>query len=127
MNEDQIKDMLERLGTALSAGDLAGVSNCWELPALVLSDEGAIAITEARQIEEFFGQAIGWYQSQGMTSTRPELKRVDPMTDRLVGVDVRWPAFDDSGNEIFSEVSHYILYLVADEQIRLRVAMTRTS
>lgn len=127
MNEDQIKDMLERLGAALSTGDLAGVSNCWELPALVISDEGAIAITEARQIEEFFGQAVGWYQSQGMTSTRPELKRVDLMTDRLAGVDVCWPAFDASGNEVFSEVSHYILSLGKDEQIRLRVALTRTS
>jgi hypothetical protein len=98
MNEDQIKSMLERLGAALSAGDLPTVSSCWELPALVLSDEGALAVTEARQIEEFFGTAFELYHKQGMASTRAELLQIDRMTDRLAVVDVRWPAFDASGN-----------------------------
>lgn len=126
MDEEKIVSMLERYGTAVSSGDVPGIVNCWEVPALVLSDEGALAVSEARAIEEFFSQAMGWYQSQGMISTRPELKRADRLSDRLASVDVRWPAFDSSGNEVFSEVSHYILSLGKDEQIRVRVALTRT-
>jgi hypothetical protein len=125
MDEDKIRSMLERYGIALSTGDLKMIVSCWEVPALVISDEGAIAVSEIGQVDEFFGQAIGWYQVQGMTSTRPELKRVELMSDRLASVDVRWPAFNASGNEVFSEVSHYILCLSKDEQIRIRVALTR--
>src|SRR5574341_1047854 len=114
MNEDKIRRMLERLGTALSSGDLAGIVNCWEVPALVLSDEGAIAVAEAGEIERFFAQAAEWYRSQGLTSTRAELERVHLLSEKLASVDVRWPTFDASGQEKHSERSHYILQLGKD-------------
>jgi hypothetical protein len=59
-------------------------------------------------------------------STRPELERVEMLTDTLASVDVRWPAYDASGTEISSERSHYIIHLGQDGQLRIRVALTRT-
>jgi len=126
MNEDKIRDVLERIGIALSAGDLHSLSNCWEVPALVLSDQGAIAVAEVSEIEKFFAQAIEWYHSQGILSTRPELDRVDMLSESLAAVDVRWPSFDASGIEKYSERSHYILQVGKDGQVRIRVALTRT-
>jgi hypothetical protein len=127
MDEGQIKSMLERYGIALSTGDIPGIAYCWEVPALVLSDEGAIAVSAIEGVEEFFRQAVGWYQSQGLTLTKPELERVDKLSEKLASVDVCWPGFDADGNEKYSERSHYIISLGKDEQVRIRVALTRNT
>ncbi len=126
MNEQSIRRCLEHIGQALSAADPHGIADCWALPALVLSDEGAIVLTEAGQIESFFTRAIEGYRSQGLTATRPQLERVEPLSEKLTSVDVRWPTFDATGAEKASERSHYILQLGEDGQQRIQVALTRT-
>jgi hypothetical protein len=122
---DKISRLLERYGAALSSGDIQVVVDCWAMPALVLADQGAIAVTEAAQVEAFFGQAVEAYRAQGLISTRPELERVEMLTERLAAVDVRWPSFDASGEEQASERSHYIVHLGDDGEVRLRVTLTR--
>ena len=126
MQTDQISQLLEQLGQALSAGDLHKASTCWGVPALVLSDDGATAVSDTREIEEFFSQAADWYHLQGIVSTRPEIERVDMLSEKLAAVDVRWPSFDASGKEKSSERSHYIVQLAEDGQVRIRVALART-
>ncbi len=126
MDNDLIMRFLEGYGAALSAGDLRVVSSSWVIPALVLSDQGAMAVTDPSEIEAFFAQGIEYYRSQGLMSTRPELERVEMLSETLVSVDVRWPAYDSSGSEKASERSHYILQLGQDGQPQFRVALTRT-
>jgi hypothetical protein len=120
-NEEKTRDLLECVGKGLSAGDSRGLSSCWEVPALFLCDEGAVVLADADQIDKRFEQAANWYRSRGLVSTRPELQRFDMLSEKLASVDVRWPAFDESGNEKSSERSHYIL------QVGKRVALTRTT
>ena len=108
MNEDQIRGVLDRLGRALSSGDLK-----------------AIAVAAMDEIERFFAGAIEWYRSRGLTTTRPDVERIDRLSDRLSAVDVRWPAFDPPGSEQATERSHYILRLGDDGQPHIRVALTR--
>ena len=62
MDKDKIRQLLERLGQALSAGDLKGASNCWAFPALFLSDDGATVLAEASQLEQLIAQASEWYR-----------------------------------------------------------------
>ena len=126
MNQESIRSCLERVGQALSTNDLRDLADCWEFPALVLSDEGAIALTEAGPLESFFARAAEGYRSQGLVATRPELERVEPLSEKLTAVDVRWPTFDAAGTEKASERSHYLLRLGEDGQQRIRVALTRT-
>ena len=126
MYDNNVKDMLEHYGAALSAGNLPVISNCWSVPALVLSDDGAMSVTSSGEIEAFFSQGIEYYRSQGLMSTRPELERVEMLSDTLASVDVRWPSYDSSGTEKSSERSHYILQLGGDGQMHIRVALTRT-
>jgi hypothetical protein len=92
----------------------------------VLSDDGALAVTNPIEIEAFFAQGIEYYRSQGLSSTRPELERVEMLSDTLASVDVGWPAYDSTGTEKSSERSHYIIQLGGDGQLRIRVALTRT-
>jgi hypothetical protein len=126
MDNDQIMRLLERLGRTLSGGDLRGVSSCFEVPAVFLSDDGATILADASELEKLFAQASQWYRSRGLVSTKPELERVDMLSGRLAAVDVRWPAFDALGQEKSSERSHYILRLGLDGQAYVRVALTRT-
>lgn len=126
MQTDQISQLLEQLGQALSAGDLHKASTCWGVPALVLSDEAATAVSDISEIEEFFSQAAEWYHLQGIASTKPEIERVDMLSEKLASVDVRWPSFDASGKEKSSERSHYIVQLAEDGQVYIRVALART-
>jgi len=126
MQTDQISLLFEQLGQALSAGGLHKASTCWGVPALVLSDDGATAVSDTREIEEFFSQAAEWYHLQGIASTKPEIERVDMLSEKLAAVDVRWPSFDASGKEKSSERSHYIVQLAEDGQVHIRVALART-
>jgi hypothetical protein len=126
MQTDQIGQLLEQLGQALSEGDLHQAANCWRVPALVLSDETALAVSASSEIEEFFSQAAEWYHLQGIASTKPEIERVDMLSEKLAAVDVRWPSFDASGKEKSSERSHYIVQLAEDGQVYIRVALART-
>lgn len=126
MQTDQIGQLLEQLGQALSEGDLHQAANCWEVPALVLSDETALAVSASSEVEEFFSQAAEWYHLQGIASTKPEIERVDMLSEKLAAVDVRWPSFDASGKEKSSERSHYIVQLAEDGQVYIRVALART-
>ena len=116
MDDDQIRRMLERLGQALRA-----------VPSLVLSENGATPVAALSEVETFFAQAIEWYRSRGLVSTKPEVERVERLSDRLSAVDVRWPAFDSAGREQAAERSHYLLQRADDGQPRIRVALTRTA
>jgi hypothetical protein len=97
------------------------------LPALVLSDSGAIPVSEAAEVERFFGAAVKAYHAQGLLSTRPDVQRIEQLSDGLTAVDVRWPSFDAAGVEKASERSYYILAAGEDGQPRIRVTLPRSA
>jgi hypothetical protein len=127
LGESQVRAFLERLGRAVSAGDLPQISRCWDVPALVLSDEGATAVGSFESIEAFFDRAVNGYRARDLVSTRPVLERLEILSERLAAVDVRWLAFDERGREGSSERSHYVLRLGDDGEPRIRVALTRAT
>lgn len=88
MQTDQIGQLLEQLGQALSEGNLHQAANCWKVPALVLSDDGATVVSASSEVEEFFSQAAEWYHLQGIASTKPEIERIDMLSEKLAAVDV---------------------------------------
>ena len=126
LGESQVRGFLERLGRAVSSGDLQAISSCWDVPALVLSDDGATAVASIESIEAFFARAVESYHSRELVSTRPVLEGLELLSERLAAVDVRWLAFDAVGIERASERSRYILRLGDDGEPRIRVALTRT-
>jgi ketosteroid isomerase-like protein len=126
ITQEQISRLLEELGQALSRGDAKSVAEAWHVPALVLSDEGAIAVEGYPQIEAFFEKAIQYYRQGGIITAKAELGQVQALSENLVTADVRWLGFDEQGREKSSERSHYILQLDAEGRLGVRVALTRT-
>jgi hypothetical protein len=127
MNKDAIQPFLTAYGDALSRGEAQAIARCGAVPGLVLADEGAIAVTDARQIEQFCALATEWCRAQGIMATQPELERVDQLSAQLTAVDVQWAALDASGHEQAHarERSHYLLQQDMEGQVRIRVALTR--
>jgi ketosteroid isomerase-like protein len=120
----ELEAFIARYGDALSAGDVATIAASWDIPALVVSDEGAIAVSTAAEIEGFFRQAIQWYRAEGLVSTRGEIVHTEPMSPRLITADVRWPAYDATGAERHAERTRYLLRLDDQGELRIRVAVT---
>lgn len=121
--DNVVHSFLEGYGQALSTGNLPGIVNCWEVPALVLSDQGARAVIETAEIEQFFAGAVEWYHAQGVVATKPSLVEIKKLSERLVFVDTRWSVIDATGEERPGEHSNYILSISDDGQPRIRVAI----
>lgn len=124
MNQTILKSFLERYGKALSAGDAKEIAKCWGIPALVLSNEGALAVSDAAEVERFFSGAVEYYRSQGLVAARPELERVDLLSERIAAVTVLWHAIDKDGAEQPGDHSYYILHLGDDGEPQIRTTAT---
>ena len=62
VDKERIRQLLERLGKALSAGDSKGVSTCWQIPALIFLDEAGTAVGDTSEIEKLFAEASESYK-----------------------------------------------------------------
>ena len=125
LSRDAIDEMLEDLATAVSSGDLAGVSKHYVFPVLMISDGDAMLLNKPPDLEAMFATGREWYISQGILSTHAELQEIEELTELTAAANVRWPGFDSTGRENYSERSYYIIQNVEGVP-RIRVAMTRT-
>ena len=121
--ENVVRSFLEGYGQALSTGNLPEIVNCWEVPALVLSDQGAREVIETTEIEQFFAGAVEWYRAQGLVATKLSSVEIKRLSERLVSVDARWSQIDTGGVERPSDHSLYILSIADYGQPRIRVAI----
>lgn len=109
-DEAAVRAMLQRFAQAFTTGDGAGAAACWEVPALVVSDEGSRAVSSAGEVAAFFGGAQDQYHQQGVTGTRPEVEGMAWHTGRLASVTVRWPYLDAQGRDVGrAESSVYVV------------------
>lgn len=127
-HRDQVQGLLDRLARAVAAGDGKAAAALWDVPALVLGDNEARAISSPAEIEQFLGGAKAQYNAQGITHTRPEIRDLRWLTPLISLVQVRWPWLDDKGVEMGQETSTYILRRDATGALRLHAAiMNRAS
>ena len=123
ISENDVTECLERYGHAMSARDIGSILDCWEVPGLVLADDGATAFADDEQLQRFFTEVIDRYRAVGLMTTRPEIESVLSLTERIVLVGVRWPSFDDAGIERYSERSQYILRAGPDGRFKICVGI----
>ncbi|RYF15534.1 MAG: hypothetical protein EOO30_14170 [Comamonadaceae bacterium] len=111
-DEDAVHAMLRRFARAFTSGDGPAAAACWEVPALVVADEGTRAVSTLEEVAAFFGGAAKEYHAQGVTGTRVDVQRIEWHTQRLASVTVRWPWLDGQGAEVGrAESSVYVVRL----------------
>lgn len=118
-----VQEYLDHFATALTAGDGKTIATMWGVPALVVSDQGARAVSTLKEVELFFGGAKEQYHARGVTDTRAEIQRLEWASDRLAIVDVRWPWIDNSGKERGEESSTYTLRVDELGKLKMHVAV----
>jgi hypothetical protein len=122
--EQGLQSMLETFARAFTRGDGKTAATCWEVPALIVADQGTKAVTTLAEVEDFYGGAAKQYNDMGITDTRPEVQSVTWMTDRLASVHVRWPYLDAKGQaRPDSEASTYVMRFGDDGQPRINVVV----
>jgi hypothetical protein len=125
-NEQAIRDLLQRFSRAFTSGDGKGAAACWEVPALVVSDNGSKAVATLDEVAAFFGGAQAQYKAQGVTGTRADVDCVEWFTPRIASVEVTWPYLDAQGRAVGkSESSAYIVRLGDDGQARITAVVMK--
>lgn len=116
-----VQDFLDGFGKALTAGDVEAIADMWELPAFVLGDGMARPVGARDQVAEFFGGARAHYNQLGIVDTKPQIVRLDEISDHLVMVRVRWPYLDAQNREVGAECSTYTLTREGAGDWKLRI------
>ena len=122
---DRVRAALEALGRALTAGDAHAAAALWDVPALVLADQGAQAVATRDEIAAFFEGQIRWHREQGRPRVAPDRVETSRISERLVAVDVIWRGLDAGGVERSRDASHYLMRIGDDGTPRVQVAMSR--
>lgn len=123
-DDEAVTNFLHALGRALSQGKPDVVASLWETPALVVADQGVIAVGARAEVERFFAGAAAQYTSQGITSTRPEVTRLGWISDRIAIVEVLWQQLDVHGDRRGEEGVTYTLRRDDSGELKIRAAVT---
>jgi hypothetical protein len=124
-----VRGVLERLGRALSAGDLPGVSACFAYPSFLLTGADLHEFRDPMQVQAVFRRSLDWHASAGIVTTRPEFEGVAPLGAGIHDCTVRWPAYGSDGRLVANERAHYIIQETGTGSalIRVGVAVVSTS
>lgn len=120
---DAVRALLARLARALTSGDGKGAASLWATPAFVLGDDLALPVGSSADIQDVFGGAQAHYAARGIVDTRPDILRLDWLTERLAIVEVRWPYLAADGDELGEETSTYVIRREPDGRLAIRAAV----
>ena len=118
-----VRALLVGLAHALTSGDGKSAAATWATPALVIADDLALTVTSHDELQEVFGGAKAQYNARGIADTRPDILRLDWVTDRLVIVEVRWPYLAADADEIGEETSTYVIRREPDGRLAIRASV----
>jgi len=123
----EVEQFLVAYGDALSAGDGAALAGMYEIPGLVVSDQGSQPVSSPDQVAEFFAVAAAQYAEAGIAGTRPEYVAIEQLSEELCTADVRWIGVDADGRATaHKEYSMYVLRRGDDGAVRIQVAVIRS-
>jgi ketosteroid isomerase-like protein len=123
----EVEQFLVAYAEALSAGDGAALAGMYEIPGLVVSDQGGQPVSSPDQVAEFFAAAAAQYHDAGLAGTRPEYVSIEQLSEQLCTADVRWIGIDADGRATgHKEYSMYVLRRGEDGVVRIQVAVIRS-
>jgi len=112
-DRDPLTTFFVRYGDALASGNLPGISSCYDVPALVVHDRGAMAIDSRRQVEDAFDGAAEVHRAAGLVAARPTVLTVEPLTDVPAIANVHWDYCDAEGRSREQDGYRYLLRYTA--------------
>jgi hypothetical protein len=121
----EVQEVLNKVARAVTSGDGKAMAKLWEVPAMVIGANMAMAINDSAEIEKFFGGAKAQYNERGITDTRAEIEDVDEVAENVFIASVRWPYLDAAGKVIGAERSDYTLRRDDNGELKIRSVLMR--
>ena len=119
----EIYGYLSEYAAALESFDAERAAALWGTPSTVLTDEAVSVAHNQEDLGRELQKNYPQYQKLGLASVGNELIEVNPLTERLVRVRVRWVLHDRSG-AILTAISYiYVLRRDDDGVLRAYVAV----
>lgn len=118
-----VRGVLERLGRAISVGDLPGVAACFAYPSLLLTGADTHEFRDQSQVEMAFRRLLDAHDAAGVVTTHPQFESATALGSGIHECSVRWPAFDNQGQRIANERAHYIVQETAAGTALIRVGV----
>jgi hypothetical protein len=116
----EVGHMLAAFAQAIMLRDARAVAALWEVPAIVVSDDGTRAVSSYEEVTMYFETTARKYDERGISGARAEIQRVSWLTDRLVTVLVRWPYLAADGLDLGrAESCTYVLRRNESDQLRV--------
>lgn len=119
---ESIEDFFARYTGYLTDGDIEGLVNIYNYPALAVTSEGCLAISQPQQSRDFFTQGQDYYRSRGVQGVRAR----DIVTD--VEVPGIWIGrlvlenLDEAGAPVGQERNAYQVVTAPDGTRRIAVS-----
>lgn len=96
---------------ALVSRDPERIAGFWGVPGLVLSDQGAIPVSERSAVVGFFASSMDQYE--GLDGAVAEIVHFAEISAEVCAADIRWHHLS-RGEETGEETGHYLLRRHAD-------------
>jgi ketosteroid isomerase-like protein len=107
ITKSEINAFYADYAVALASRDAKAIAGFWGVPALVLGDEGVIAVGKAAETEAFFASSMEQYKNVVSASAR--IAHTAHLADSVVGCEIVWEHRDAAGTPIGGEAGHYML------------------
>ncbi|MDB4961475.1 MAG: hypothetical protein JWP01_1474 [Myxococcales bacterium] len=121
----EVQDFLTTFAKALAASDGEAIAALFEIPALVIAEDGVIALTATEQAAEFFIAAARQNQARGVVSTRADVIDLEKIGDKIMVATVRWPHLNADLHETAAEESDYTLRRDHTGALKIRSVLVR--
>ena len=92
---------------ALSSHDANHIARHWGVPALVLGDQGAIAVNKPEEVVAFFAASMEQYAD--VAKARAGIRSAIALSASSIACEIEWEHLDQGGEVVGSEAGHYIL------------------
>jgi hypothetical protein len=94
-------------GRALVEGDVDATVALYGFPCMAMADDFVGTLAEPDELRAALAQASGYYAQFGATDVRPEILGVDPISEKLTRVRLRWHYHGADGGLIVTTEHEY--------------------
>jgi len=106
---DALTDFFSRYGSALTAGDVPAIAECYAMPATLVSDSYSFSFSSPAAVALSFVQVASDYQDRELVAAHAQILDVRRLSEALVLVAVEWEYLDSRGQAVPGEPYQYLL------------------
>ena len=104
-----LQTFFDDYAAALTSYSAESISEYYNTPVAIYSDEGIQAVTKASDTIAFWREGVKPYKAQGIEKAKAKVIHEEQLSNTTFTAKVLWNNYDNSGKEVSSETNFYIL------------------